>query len=114
MVNKLVIDNLSIVAGTDHRRPIVHHSGEPSPGRLRQGGRVGQRGPGAEAGRQDLLRGRQSPRVLCSGPAVPLFADDVDKDSYFKEVINLFIVLYTALYWEAHRKYGFGTGGEAN
>lgn len=46
-----------------------------------------------------------------SAPMVPLSADDVDKDSFFKELINIFIVLYTALYWEARKKYGFSTGG---
>lgn len=46
-----------------------------------------------------------------TAPMVPLSADDVDKESFFKELINIFIVLYTALYWEARKKYGFGTGG---
>ncbi|XP_021310470.1 uncharacterized protein LOC110433120 [Sorghum bicolor] len=46
-----------------------------------------------------------------SGPVVPHSADDINKESFFKELINVFIVLHTALYWEACNKYGFSTGG---
>jgi hypothetical protein len=46
-----------------------------------------------------------------SPPRVPFSADDVDKNSFFKELIDLFILFYTTLYWEARKKHGFDTRG---
>lgn len=46
-----------------------------------------------------------------SAPLVPPSPDDVDMESFFKELINLFILFYTTLYWEARRNYYFDTPG---
>jgi hypothetical protein len=46
-----------------------------------------------------------------TAPVVPLAADDVDKDAFFKKLVDLLIVFYTAVYWEARDKYNFGKAG---
>ncbi|PUZ49165.1 hypothetical protein GQ55_7G304000 [Panicum hallii var. hallii] len=46
-----------------------------------------------------------------SAPMAPLSAADVDKYSFFKELVVMSGVFYIALYWAARKKYSFGLGG---
>jgi hypothetical protein len=41
-------------------------------------------------------------------PELPLSGVDLDnKESYFLDLVNLFVLCYTKLYWEAVKRYGF-------
>jgi hypothetical protein len=39
---------------------------------------------------------------------LPLSGEELDnKESYFLDLVNLFVLCYTKVYWEAVKRYGF-------